>query len=154
MRAEIITEDMIDSMAVMEDNLNEIKKLLAEIEVERNFINGNLDRLLKETRNAALMESALATLEMVDGPLDLDSSDEEEDEDDNDDNDFEDDEDFDDEDDDEDDLSDICGFCGAEDVVLIEADTNDGRMFLCPQCYEKHVIEKHQKMESEEKEVA
>lgn len=146
-------ECISDGMMVIEDSIDEIHRsmnnitrLLEEVQAERDYVDNNLDNLLREQRNLTNLESALMSLELIEGEEveeveeNLENSDEDEEEDlDSDEEDEEDD--FDDEEDDDDFDEDICDDCGLEDLTVI---TEDGS-FLCKDCYKKRVIAEYEK---------
>ena len=72
-------ECISDGMMVIEDSIDEIHRamnnitrLLEEVQEERDYVDNNLDNLLREQRNLTNLESALMSLELIEGGLDSD----------------------------------------------------------------------------------
>ena len=106
--------------------------MLNEIKTERDYIDNNIDDLMREQRNLALMESALNALDMVEEVIedtdacavcedvDLDE--------------------FDDEDEEDEDELDECDVCHRPTDFddLIELDGGD--TYICKDCFKKQII--------------
>ena len=148
-KIEGIIENIIDGIDTIDDNVARITRMLNEIKTERDYIDNNIDDLMREQRNLALMESALNALDMVEEVIedtetcavcedvDLDEFDDEEDED----------------EEDEDDL-DECDVCHRPTDFddLIELDGGD--TYICKDCFKKQIIKEYedQKAANEEAE--
>jgi hypothetical protein len=141
-KIEGIVENIVDGISAIDDNLICITKMLKEIKIERDYIDNNIDDLMREQRNLALMESALNSLDMIEEVIedtdtcavcedvDLDEPDEEEEE-------------------DEEDYLDECDEChkAIDFDELIEL--NGGQTYLCKECFKKQIIKEYEDQKAE-----
>lgn len=124
-RVDDTIDNMIDGLDTIDGNVKQIMTLLNSIQKERDYIDSNLEGMLKHQRNLALMESALATLSLVDDAEITEFFKDEMEE----------------ECDlcEEDDEMDVCEKCGQEHLFWNLIEDKDGK-YICKECYKKQVI--------------
>lgn len=68
-KIEGIVEDIYEGVDTIDCNVRAIYRLLNEVQDHRDYVENNLDNLLREQRNLGLLESALNSMELVDGMI-------------------------------------------------------------------------------------